>query len=309
MSDKHYWGWPVAGYLFLGGLGGGMLIVSAAADLLWGQGGVFALGSLAASMLIGLGSALLVFELGRPFRFWRVFSAQKAVMTVGAWMLGLLILTGAAYASFWFDVAPWRDQSALRQGLAVVDLLLGVGVVTYTGVLLGSQRARPFWASPALPVLFAVSGLSTGAAAQSLLAGAWPWQGDPQVIAQVQGFLHQLDAGLLVLELLIVLVYVGMMRWSSGEDAAQAAARWVVGSYAPWFWGGLVGLGLLAPLLLYALGEQWALVAQLCVIAGGGCLRFLVVYSDDRKRLPGEAKYYARLPRGHEAFLAAKKAK
>jgi formate-dependent nitrite reductase membrane component NrfD len=309
MKEKQYWGWPVAGYLFLGGLGGGMTIVSTAADLLWGQGRLFAFGSLAASILIGVGSGLLIFELGRPFRFWRVFSTQKAVMTVGAWLLGLLIVTGVAYFSFWLTFLPWSGQVFLRQILSLINLFLGIGVVTYTGVLLGSMKARPFWNSPVLPVLFAVSGLSTGMAAQSLLAGFWPWQGDLEAISQVHGFLHHLDAGLLSFEILILMVYVGMMRFSAGEEAGGAAARWLAGSYAPSFWGGLAGLGLLLPLVLYFLGGQAVVIAPVCVITGGVFLRFLVVFSDDRKLLPGEEKYRSRLPHGDEAFLKAWKTK
>lgn len=309
MSEKHYWGWPVAGYLFLGGLGGGMTIVSTAADLLWGKGGLFAFGSLAASILTGIGCGLLIFELGRPFRFWRVFSTQKAVMTVGAWMLGILIVTDLAYFSFWVSFLPWRNLVFLRQVLSLINLLLGIGVVTYTGILLGSMKARPFWNSPVLPVLFAVSGLSTGIAAQSLLAGFWPWQGDLGAISQVHSFLHNLDAGLLVFESLILMVYVGMMRFSAGEEAGRTAARWLVGSYARSFWGGLVGLGLLLPLVLYLVGGPVIVFAPIGVITGGVFLRFLVVYSNDRKLLPGEEKYRARLPLGTEDFLKAWKGK
>jgi formate-dependent nitrite reductase membrane component NrfD len=303
MKKKHNWGWPVAGYLFLGGLGGGMLIVTSAAGLLGGQGGLFAFGSLASSILIGTGSALLVFELGRPFRFWRVFSTQKAVMTVGAWMLGISIVTGVAYFSFWLVFLPWSSLSFLRQVLALVNFFLGIGVVTYTGILLGSMKARPFWNSAVLPVLFAISGLSTGVAAQSLLAGAWPWQGDVEFISQVHSFLHLLDAGLLVFEILILLVYIGMMRYSAGQAAGRAAARWLTGSYALAFWGGVITLGLLLPLVLYTLGVQ--VLPPLCVLVGGLILRFLVVYSDDRTFLPGEEKYLSRLPHGDEAFLQA----
>jgi protein NrfD len=309
MKEKHYWGWPVAGYLFLGGLGGGMTIVSTAADLLWGQGGPFAFGNLAASILIGVGSGLLIFELGRPFRFWRVFSTQKAVMTVGAWLLGLLIVTGVAYFSFWLPFLPWSGLVFLRQILSVINLFLGVGVVTYTGVLLGSMKARPFWNSPALPVLFAVSGLSTGIAAQTLLAGFWPWQGNLADISQASSFLHHLDAGLLAFEVLILTVYVWMMLAWAREESGRAAARWLVGSYALSFWGGLVGLGLLLPLVLYLLGGQAVVIAPVCVITGGAFLRFLVVYSDARPWLPGEEKYRSRLPHGDEAFLKALKTK
>ncbi|MBN1538340.1 MAG: polysulfide reductase NrfD [Anaerolineales bacterium] len=304
MINKHYWGWPVAGYLFLGGLGGGMAVVSTAADLFWGKGDIFALGNFIASVIIGIGSGLLVFELGKPFRFWRVFSTQKAVMTVGAWLLGLLIITSTVYFSFWLSFLPWSNWILIRQLLAGFNLLLGVGVITYTGVLLGSMKARPFWSSPALPILFAVSGLSTGLAAQSLLAGLWPYQATQTSFEQIYGFLHKLDTGLIVFELLIVMIYVLMMRAYAGKEAEMITAKLLTGAYALPFWGGLIVLGLLIPLALYFIGGSAAtLLAPWCVLIGGVFLRFLIVYSDPRKMLPGETMYKERLPKGNEAFL------
>jgi protein NrfD len=306
MKERHYWGWPVAGYLFLGGLGGGMVIVSTAADLFFNQGSLFTIGNLVAAILISIGSGLLIFELGRPFRFWRVFSTQRAVMTAGAWMLGILIVTSLFYFLFCLPFFPWSSLAFFRPILAWINLLLGVGVVTYTGILLSSMRARPFWNSPVLPVLFAVSGLSTGTAAQALLAGFWPWQGTSEILFQAHDLLRTLDIGLLVMEALIVMVYVLMMRTSADEEAGNAAARWLAGSMALPFWGGLITLGILTPLILYVFsGPPVAFFAPLCVITGGIFLRFLVVYSDDRKRLPGEIQYFSRLPGPDEPFLHA----
>src|SRR5512136_2305027 len=180
MEQKHTWGWPIATYLFLGGVGGGMTVVAAAADLFFRQGSPFILGSWVAAALIGLGCSLLVLELGRPLQFYRVFSSQRAILTVGAWMLGALILSGIVYGSFGLSFLPWSSLQAPRTGLAWINLLLGAGVTIYTGVFLGSFKSRPFWNSPALPVLFFVSALSTGIAAQSLVARAW-WLFNAQV--------------------------------------------------------------------------------------------------------------------------------
>jgi protein NrfD len=301
MKSERTWGWPIAGYLFLGGLGGGTIIVSSAADLFLGQGEVFSLGCLATAALIAAGSGLLIFELGKPMRFWRVFSTQKAIMTVGAWMLSLLIGTSFVQFSFWPDFSPWRGLVGLRQGFAALNLFLGLGVCTYTGILLGSLKPRRFWNTPALPVLFLVSGLSTGSALQSLLAGGWPFSGAEDTVAPLHGMLRSVDLALIVLELVALLVYVLMMRTTAGAAAARAAARWLNGSYALAFWGGVIALGLFLPLGLYALGVP--VLPALCVLGGGLVLRFLVVYSDERTFLPGEEKYLSRLPRGDEAFL------
>ncbi len=306
MKEEHKWGWPIASYLFLGGLGGGMIVVGGLADLAFGRGELFSLGSLIAGIAIAIGSGLLIFELGRPFQFWRVLSRQKAIMTAGAWMLSFTILTSFAYFSFWPDFSPWRQLIGLRHLAAGINIVLGLGVCIYTGILLGSLRARAFWNTPVLPVLFLVSGISTGVAAQSLLAGSWPCHVPAGELGAVHASLRSCDLALLIFELILVFVYVGMMRFSAGPVTARIATQWLTGPKRWLFWGGLIGLGLALPGVLYGLSSGAAgEAAPFLVLIGGVILRFLVVYSDERARLPGESEYYSRLPGPDAPFLKA----
>ena len=247
MKEEHKWGWPIASYLFLGGLGGGMIVLAGLADLVFDRGEAFSLGSLIAGIAIAVGSGLLIFELGRPSQFWRVLSRQKAIMTAGAWMLSFTIVTSFAYFSFWPDFSPWRELVGLRHLFAGINIVLGLGVCIYTGILLGSLRARAFWNTPILPVLFLVSGLSTGAAAQALLAGAWPYRGSAADVEAIHGALRSLDLTLIVFELMVLFLYVVMMRLAAGKVTARIAAKWLAGEKSFAFWGGLVVLGLAAP--------------------------------------------------------------
>jgi protein NrfD len=305
MKEEHKWGWPIASYLFLGGLGGGMIVLAGLADIAFDRGEVFSLSSLIAGIAIAVGSGLLIFELGRPFQFWRVLSRQKAIMTAGAWMLSLTICTSFAYFSFWPGFSPWRELVGLRHLFAGINVVLGFGVCIYTGVLLGSLRARAFWNTPILPVLFLVSGLSTGAGAQALLAGAWPYQGSADLDA-VHGVLRSLDLTLVVFELMVLFLYVLMMRLAAGPFTAGIATKWLAGEKSFAFWGGLVVFGLVAPGLLYLVPSVTAqFAAPVLILMGGLILRFLVVFSDERAELPGEGEYYARLPKADAPFLKA----
>ena len=306
MKEEHRWGWPVAFYLFLGGLGGGMTALAGLSDLIFGRGEAFSLGSLIGGSAIAVGSALLVFELGRPFQFWRVLSRQRAIMTAGAWMLSLTIFTSVAHFSFWPGFSPWQQLVGLRHLVAAINIVLGLGVCVYTGILLGSLRARAFWNTPILPVLFLVSGLSTGAAALSLSAGTWPYRGSAADVEAVHTALRSLDLTLVVFELMVLFLYVLMMRLSAGEVSARIAASWLAGQRSLAFWGGLVVLGLAAPGLLYAVFSGAAHVAApVLVLVGGLVLRFLIVFSDERAELPGEGQYYSRLPEPDAPFLKA----
>jgi formate-dependent nitrite reductase membrane component NrfD len=303
MKTERAWGWPIALDLFLAGLGGGIMIVSAVADLFFGTGNLFLPASFAATLLLAIGASLLVFELGRPFQFLRVFSREKAIMTVGAYLLSLLIAVSFAYGTFLFSFLPWHAIEGLRQVVAAIGLLLGVGVVVYTGVLPASMKARPFWHGPALPVLFMVSAISIGIAVQYLLVHVLSSGSD---VAVAEGLLTAANIVLLVGELIVLFIYVLTMRASAAPPAAQAANAWLKGRQKLAFWVGLVVIGLIAPLVLYAVGIDitWIL-ASAGVLIGGIVLRFLIVYSGDRTLLPGEAEFLAKLPSGDEEFLRA----
>ena len=303
MKTERAWGWPIALDLFLAGLGGGIMIVSTVADLFFGAGNLFLPASFAATVLLAIGASLLVFELGRPFQFLRVFSRQKAIMTFGSYMLSLLIAVSFGYGTFLFSFLPWQAMEGLRQVVAAIGLVLGVGVVVYTGVLPASMKSRPFWHGPALPVLFMVSAISNGIALQYLLVHVLS---SGSVVAVVEGILTAANILLLVVELIVLFIYVLTMRASAAPPAAQAANAWLKGRQKLAFWVGLVVIGLIAPLVLYAVGINitWIL-ASAGVLIGGIVLRFLIVYSGDRTLLPGEAEFLAKLPSGDEEFLRA----
>ena len=65
------------------------------------------------------------------------------------------------------QVHEWT--SARVGSLAWLNLLLGVALGVYTGILLSALGARPAWNSALLGPLFLVSGISTGAALMLLL--------------------------------------------------------------------------------------------------------------------------------------------
>lgn len=301
----HYWTWPIAIYLFLGGLGGGMLSIIWALDLAFGIGGQLALPVFVALVALGLGAVLLVFELGQPLVFLRVFKSATAIIKWGAVLLSLALIFGFFY---WLSLVSWPGSGSFQNfssiSLAIAGLS-GIAVMIYTGVLLASLKAHAMWASPALPVLFTVSALSTGSAMVALLK--------PEVVLDavtggtVGSLLHSADIVLIILELFILLTYVLLLRGAGDKTAQRVSARWLTGSTAPLFWGGMIVVGLLVPLMLYAFasGQLAGVVAPVLVLLGGLLLRFLVVYTDDREPIPGEERFYARIPEGDERFITA----
>ena len=310
----HYWEAPIVIYLFLGGLGGGIFFLSALFDLIIAPGSgplFFALAALA------LGCFFLVFELGQPPVFWRVFTTKTAIIKWGAVLLSVAMIFGFVWWASYLYVLGWEWTFGLAAALeGVRPIMLGVagvagfGVMVYTGVMLSTLKAHAFWATPALPVLFTVSALSTACAAIALsLGGALQLEGVALLLAElIHEIVHTVDIVLVVAEIVVLLVMVLSFYGAGNVCAHEVAARWVRGKTAPLFWGGMVFGGLLLPLCLYVFGAGTAasaLVAPWLVLCGGLLLRYLCVYSDERAPIPGEVRFNERLPKKDAAFLTA----
>ena len=311
MEDPR-WGVLIVAYLFLGGLSAGLFFVSALATYLQGNGGpayprIARTGALLAPWPVAIGSALLVFDLGHWFRFYKLFVSFEwhSPMSIGAWLLaGFTLVTLGAFWS-WLPQGvvsgvvarlprrlrflkvvdrPWRE--GLRRPLAMAGFPLAVGVGIYTGVLLGAVQARPFWNTNLVAQMFLFSALSTGCAALILalsLRGKGLEEGEAKL-------LYSVDITLILLELFIVVPYI-IHGALSPLSVQRALALILGGPFTVQFWGLFFVLGLLLPLGL----ELWemrpvlldraalhparalASVSAVLVMLGGFVLRYVFV--------------------------------
>ena len=182
---RRFWGWELATYLFLGGLGGGMLTFAMVLGLivypseLWQlASSVLVFGVLIAIIVLAVGTGLLVFELGQWKVFYRAFVTKTAVIKWGAVLLSVAMIFAGLFLLWsitWLTFFPFIPCEGLAKFFLGVAGVAGFCVMVYTGVLLSSLKARPFWNTPALPVLFTVSALSTGACLLSLCVGVFPF--------------------------------------------------------------------------------------------------------------------------------------
>jgi formate-dependent nitrite reductase membrane component NrfD len=190
-----------------------------------------------------------------------------APMSVGAW--GLMLFGGftflaAAGAAAEEGRLSWPRLRILAQGtlgrvIGVFASGFGLFLAGYTGVLL-SVSNRPIWAdSNWLGILFLFSAASTAAAALLLLATR-TGHGAAAGVA----WLARFDRSALVLELLALIAFVV----SLGQ-----VARVLVGGWGVLLLLGVVGLGILTPLLR---PEPHVRAARL-VLVGGFLLRAVVL--------------------------------
>jgi formate-dependent nitrite reductase membrane component NrfD len=316
------WSWEIPLYLFVGGIVAGLMILGGIAMLRLARGddtrGYFSLHApLAAFMLLNIGMGALFLDLAHKLYVWAVYLTFQPTspMSWGSWVLVIvypLLLASALIrlpeAWPWLArtfpvVRRWSDALLARQRtvglLAWLNIVLGVALGIYTGILLSTMVARPLWNVSILGPLFLVSGLSAGAALLHLMSVVLPPRrpapqglvgGAVGALVQPLGpqapdkatanWLIRADVGLLAVELLMLgLLLVGLLTASASHAAAFDLL--MSGRFAVAFWGVLVVLGILLPLLLQALELSHRIphtvVPALLVLVGGYTLRWLMV--------------------------------
>jgi formate-dependent nitrite reductase membrane component NrfD len=286
-----HWRWLIVFYFFLGGIAGGAYLIAALIDLFgrpWDRP-LARLGYLVALPLTVICGILLVVDLNRPLRFWHMLLASETLtpifklwspMSVGAWALLafgfftlLSFLAALAANDGWLRypaLTRLRPPGILGTIVVVLGGLLGFFIAGYTGVLLAVTN-RPIWSDTSLiGLVFLISSASTGAAVLMLLARR-------RAVANAEGLhaLERFDAWMLLFELVAIVALV--------VSLGSLARLWLN------TWGvllvlGVVGLGIVAPLLLYRRGRASGLAsaaAAVLVLVGGFLLRVVIVLSSE----------------------------
>jgi formate-dependent nitrite reductase membrane component NrfD len=291
--SMHIWGWEIPVYLFLGGMTAGLMIL---APLLawqvksqrskWVRRLPFV-----APVLLSAGMFALLLDLEyklHVFRFYTTFQ-WTSPMSWGSWILILIypavLLLGLAYlernevdaiaSRLRFLRGPINNLRAyaiqnLRK-LEWANVVLGIALGTYTGILLGTLGARALWSSGLLGPLFLVSGLSTGAALLMLFP----------IFKDEHALVRNVDIAAIGVELvLITLLFVDLLN-GSGELGRRAAALFFGGPYTATFWTLVVFGGLMVPLFMEVYESRRrihaGLVAPVLLLVGGLALRWILV--------------------------------
>lgn len=291
-TSSPHWTWWIVFYFFVGGIAGSAFFLAALLDL-FGRPADRPLARLgyyvafAGALISGF---LLTVDLNRPERFWHMLIESNTgepmfkswvPMSVGSWGLlffGLFSFLGALGALSEERQGPGLLHSApvrllRRRGpwtvIAALGSVFGLFLAGYTGVLLAVTN-RPIWAdSTLLGLLFLVSGASTGAAALILL-GIWRRAGHKASLDWLAWF----DQRVLVLELLVLILFLV----SLGSVARVFLSWWGVALLL-----GVVGIGILAPLLLerrqHPPTRPHLVRSASLVLLGGFLLRVVVLMS------------------------------
>ena len=271
MLKPPHWEMMIVWYFFLGGIAGGAYFTAAIADNFGSarDRNVARVGYLLSLPLVGACGLLLIADLGVPTRFMNMMRTLKFwdPMSLGAWAVGVFGMF--TFVSSVLSLSSSESMASLRRKVSLIGMFFGFFLASYTGVLL-SNSAMPFWSDARLMgALFLASGASTGIAAITLIMFL-----TGQAAGEGWGKLKHADRYSMLLELVLLLALLGLLG---------AAARPLTGGHwAPLFWGGLVGLGLIIPLVLDFVGARVRLLGALAavlVLIGGFVLRYVVLMS------------------------------
>ncbi len=294
----HIWGWEIPVYLFLGGVAAGLMILSSllarkkkrsemSTALRWLP--------LLAPVLISLGMFALLLDLSLKVHVFRFYTAFRITspMSWGAWILLLIYpatlmsgigrltdieiewirnlrLVKKARAHHLLDEIRAAATTNLER-LDLANVILGIGLGTYTGILLGTLGARALWGSLLLGPLFLVSGISTGAAFMMLFP----------VSHREHQTLVRWDIAAILVEVALLGLYFIDLTTAKGLQGREAAAMFFGGEYTAVFWALVVIVGLAVPLSL-EISERVrklspTVVAPGLLLIGGLALRWILV--------------------------------
>ena len=297
-------------YLFFGGLSGGLFVIAVAADLLGIKFKQFEKFSRLTSYLVlpvlALAGAFIAFHLGKPERgilFPFFFKNYNSWLVIGGWTVGLAVPLVAAYAALWY----YKIDATIRRVLGVIAFPILGFVSFYTGLLLSGAKFVPLWSQEYLPYLFLNSGVLTGLAGSGLMFVLYQTYGsskseDSSGVLRIIGYAIIFFVLVELFELHRFMdhlssnpVKIDNSGYFVAPNGSAMAYEYVTqGVLAPWFWWGIIGIGLTLPLFLsfvemlfeklikpYA---DWVSGVKFAsILSGGIILRFVIVWGGELK--------------------------
>lgn len=300
LRPQEHWGWIIAIYLYLAGMGAGSYIIGTVIQwfvhpsrsiMIWGQ----ALDSAKAILLWGpilvaIGTPFLILDLGIKKRFlYACLNPRTSWVARGFIILSIFIIFGLVLLAKSALPFQWlHAESVLWRILEVITWGFAFGTALYTGILLKATKSIPLWNTYFLPLLFLVSALSTGSMAIILSAlGSGLFSHDTTVL-KVLTVGEQI---LVVIEGIVLYLYLSG-RYRASEQGKDSVHLLLFGEKKFIFWGGIVLLGFVFPFVLegiaaFSHGNVFLIFSSgFILLCGGFFLRLGVLSAGVKEQIP-----------------------
>ncbi|MBI2321284.1 MAG: polysulfide reductase NrfD [Chloroflexi bacterium] len=258
------WDWLIGAYLCTKAIAAGALIVAALALALgMGGGPASALLNVVAPGLglafIAITGALLIGDLKRPERFWRVLFTPNwtSWLVWGSYIIVVFTIVGLMW------LVGGLIGSQIPPLLFVLGALLGAATAGYSAFLFGQAEGRDFWQSPLLLWQLLAHAVVGGAAALLVGATIMGIAELPTFNQARQALVWTLVGGLAVAFFFLL---SELYTLHANDHVAAAADILKKGPLALRFWVLVVGLGTVVPLVLLAFTSNVAVVVALASV-------------------------------------------
>jgi formate-dependent nitrite reductase membrane component NrfD len=300
LGPQKEWKEIIAIYLYLAGMGAGSYIIGtlinwfinpsklipvwgfpldvAKAALLWGP------------LLVAIGAPFLILDLGIKRRFlYAALNPRTSWVARGFLILSIFIVFGIVLMAK--SVLPFEwlyPKSSFWYVAESIALIFAFATALYTGILLKATKSIPLWNTYLLPLLFLVSALSTGS--MSIILSTL----GTGLLSLDASALKVLIAGeqiLVVIEGIVLFLYLSR-RYKASEQAKDSVRLLLFGEKKLLFWGGIVLLGFIFPVVLESISSLthgnpvFIFAAGVVLLCGGFFLRLGVLSAGIREQIP-----------------------
>jgi len=237
------WGFLLAIYLFLGGLGGGAYTI-AAINSFMGK-------SMELSTTVGLwigfpalliGSLILVADLGKPGKaILAGLKPKTSWIARGFWIISLFMVFSFLHLVLHQFTETGKTAAGMNI-LAITGIVFAIMTIAYTGILLSASKGIPFWRSGIVPVVFVISGLVTGHFL--IMIGMVIFNEGASTVTQL-ALMAKEAAVIIVIEVLAIIFFLqAAFRHPDSRESAERIIR------KPIFISGYIIFGLILPFVL-----------------------------------------------------------
>jgi len=300
LKPQEHWGWIIAIYLYLAGMGAGSFVIGAILSWFVDPSSVVTIygfplnlakgAILWGPILVAIGAPFLILDLGIKRRFlYACLNPRTSWVARGFLILSAFIVVGLV--TLVISILPFQwliEQITFRRVLEIISIILALATAIYTGILLKATKSIPLWNTHLLPLLFLVSALSTGSMAiilSTLGTG---------LISHDTGVLNVLISGeqiLVGIEGIVLFLYL-FRSYRTSEQGKDSVHLLLFGEKKLIFWGGIVLLGFIFPVILEGIASFFhgnvglIFVAGLILLCGGFFLRLGVLSAGIREQIP-----------------------